>query len=38
MMTKEGATKIVNCMTPGAGVPVLRHGYISLIVKMRYFF
>ena len=25
-MTKEGSTKIVNLMTPGAGVFVLRHG------------
>ena len=29
MMTKEGSTKIVNFITPGAGV-VLGHGHISL--------
>ena len=34
MMTKEGSTKIVNFMTPGAGVHVLGHGYV---VKMQYF-
>ena len=38
MMTKEGFTKIVNFMTPGAGVLVLGHGLISHIVKMHYFF
>ena len=38
MMTKEGSTKIVNFMTPGAGVLVLGHGHKSLIVKMHYFF
>ena len=36
MMTKEGSTKIVNFMTPGAGVLVLGHGHISHIVKMHY--
>ena len=34
MMTKEGSTKIVNFMTPGAGVLVLGHGHISHIVKI----
>ena len=38
MMTKEGSTKIVNFMTPGAGVLMLGHGHISHIVKMHYFF
>ena len=38
MMTKEGSTKIVNFMTPGAGVLVLGCGHISHIVKMHYFF
>ena len=32
-MTKEGATKIVNFMTPGAGVLVLGHGHVSHIVR-----
>ena len=38
MMTKEGSTKTVNFMTPGAGVLVLGCGHISYIVKMHYFF
>ena len=38
MMTKEGSTKIVNFMTPGAGILVLGRGHISHIVKMHYFF
>ena len=38
MMTKEGSTKIVTFMTPGAGVLVLGCGHISHIVKMHYFF
>ena len=38
MMAKEGSTKIVNFMTPGAGVLVLGRGHISHIVKMHYFF
>ena len=38
MMTKEGSTKIVNFMTPGAGVLALGHGHISHIVKIHYFF
>ena len=37
-MTKEGSFKIVNFMTPGAGVLVLGHGHISHIVKLHYFF
>ena len=28
-MTKEGSTKIVNLMTPGAGVQMLGPGHIS---------
>ena len=38
MMTTERSTKIVNFMTPGAGVLVLGRGHISHIVKMHYFF
>ena len=38
MMTKEGSTKIVNFMTPRAGVLVLGRGHISHIVKMHNFF
>ena len=38
MMTKEGSTKIVNFMTPGAGVLALGRGHISHIVKIHYFF
>ena len=38
MMTKEGSTKIVTFMTPGAGVLVLGCGHIIHIVKMHYFF
>ena len=38
MMTKEGSTKIVNFMTPRAGVLMLGCGHISHIVKMHYFF
>ena len=37
-MTKEGSTKIVNFMNPGAGVLVLRRGHNSHMVKMHYFF
>ena len=37
MMTKEGSTKILNFITFGAGVFVLRHGRITHIVKMHYF-
>ena len=36
MMTKK--TKILNFMTPGAGVLVLGRGNISHIVKMHYIF
>ena len=38
MMTKEGSTKIVNFMTPGAGVLVLGSGHVSHVVKMHHFF
>ena len=38
MMTKEGSTKIINFMTPGAGDLVLGCGHIRHIVKMHYFF
>ena len=38
MMTKEGSPKIVNFMTPGAGVLVIGRGHISHIVKLHYFF
>ena len=38
IMTKEGSTKIVNFMTPGAGVLVLGRGHISHFMKMHYFF
>ena len=38
MMTKEGSNKIVNFITPRAGVFVLGCGQISHIVKMHYFF
>ena len=40
MMTKEWSTKMVNFMTPGVGVLVLRCGPISYIVKIHvhYFF
>ena len=34
MMIKEGSTKFVTFMTPGAGVLVLGHGHISHIMKM----
>ena len=34
MTTKEKSTKVVNFMTPGAGVLVLWHGHI---VKIQYF-
>ena len=38
-MTKEGSTKIVNFMTPGAGVLCyIGHGHISHNVKLHYFF
>ena len=38
MITKERSTKIVNFMTPGAGVLVLGCGHISHIAKVHYFF
>ena len=38
MMTKEGSTKTVKFMTPGAEVLVLGCGHISHIVKLHYFF
>ena len=34
MMTKEGSTKIVNLMTPGAGVFVLGHGLTIYVMKI----
>ena len=37
-MTKEGSPKIVNFMSPGAGVLVLGCGHLSHMVKMHYFF
>ena len=38
LMTKEKSTKIVNFMSPEAGVLVQERGHISHIVKMHYFF
>ena len=38
MMTKEGFTKIITFMTPGAGVRVIGCGHISIKVKMHNFF
>ena len=38
MMIKEGSTKIVNFITPRAGVLVLGRDHISHVVKMHYFF
>ena len=38
MMSKDGSTKIVNFMTPGAGILVLGRGQISHIMKMHYSF
>ena len=38
MMTKERSTKIVNFMTPAAGVLAPGRGHISQIVKIHYFF
>ena len=37
MVTKEGSIKIVNFMTPKAGVLVVGRGHLSHIVKMHYF-
>ena len=36
MMTEEGSTKTVIFMTPAVGVPMLRRGHISYIVKMHH--
>ena len=36
-MTKEGSTKIINFMTPGAGVLVLGRGHISHIIVNMYY-
>ena len=36
MMSKEGSTKIINFMTPGAGILMLGCGQISRIVKMHF--
>ena len=38
LINKEGLTKIITFMTPGAGVLVLGCGHISHLVKMHYFF
>ena len=38
MMTKEESTKIVNFMTPGAGVLVLGCGHILYILACKLFF
>ena len=38
MITKEGSTKIIAFMAPGAEVLVLGRGHISHTVKMHYFF
>ena len=38
MMTKEGSTKIVNYMTPWAGILALGCGHIDHIVKVHYSF
>ena len=38
MMNKEGSTKFINFMTPGAGVLVLGCGHISHKMKMHYLF
>ena len=37
-MIKKGSTKILNFLTPGAGVLVLRCDLTSYIVKIHYFF
>ena len=36
IMTKEGSTKFVNSMTPGAGVLVLGRGHINHKANMHY--
>ena len=33
MIIKEGSTKIINLITPGAGVLVLGHGHMGQIVR-----
>ena len=39
MMNKEGSTKIVNFMTPGAGVVVVQgRGHIKLYSENAFFF
>ena len=38
IMTEEGSTKIVNFMTSGLGVLVLRCGHMSYMVKIHHFF
>ena len=38
MMNEKGSTKILNFITPGVGVLVLRCGHVSYIVKIHYFF
>ena len=38
MMTKEDSTKMINFMTPGAGVLVLGHDHKSHIVKIHHFY
>ena len=42
MMNKEGSTKVVHLMTPGAGVLVLGRGHISFVLCdktfMQFFF
>ena len=38
MITKEGSTKILTFMTPGARVHVLGCGHISHIMYMHYFY
>ena len=38
MMTKEGSTKTINFMTPGAGVLTLWHDNKNHIMKIHYFF
>ena len=38
IIAKEGSTKIINFITPGAGVLVQGRGHICYIVKMQCFF
>ena len=38
MMTKEGSTKIVNFMTPGAGILMLGRDHISYILNMYFIY